>query len=227
MLKRSVIIILVILLAGSLCTSGYFYMKWKNATTVIVPNPEEELEEVKEITMVVGSFIELPKDEEPKITTVVDREKLRNQSFFSSAENGDKVLIYSNTQKVILYRPSTKKVVEIAPMYLNKEQLEQAQAPTAPVPEEIRIVTIAYYNGSGITGRAGATEIQIKQGFTNTETVTIANAKGKYTSTIVVDVNGNMAVEAEGVAQLLGGQVQVLPPGEDRPDADLLIIVGE
>lgn len=227
MLKRSAIIILLILLAGSLGTSGYFYMKWKSATMVAVPNPEEELEEVKEITTVVGAFMELPKDEDPTVATVVDREKLRNQSFFTSAENGDKVLIYSTAQRAILYRPSTKKVIEVAPIYFNKEQLEQVQAPTAPVPEEIRIVKIAYYNGSGITGRAGATELQIKQGFTNTETVTIANAKGAYTSTIVVDINGNMSVEAEGIAQLLGGQVQALPLGEEKPDADLLIIVGE
>ncbi len=228
MLRRSVVtVILSILLIGSLGASGYFYMKWKNATMVVVPNPEEELEEVREITTVVSMFMELPKDEEPTLATVVDREKLRNQSFFNNAENGDKVLIYSIAQKAILYRPSTKKVIEIAPIYFNKEQLEQVQAPTAPIPEEIRIVKIAYYNGGGITGRAGATEIKIKQGFTNTETVTIANAKGKYKSTIVVDINGNMAVEADGIAKLLGGQVQVLPPGEEKPDADLLIIVGE
>lgn len=222
-----IIVVVTILLVGSLGVSGYFYMKWKSATTVVVVDPEEEQEEVREITTVVSAFMELPQGEEPTIATVVDREKLRDQSFFKSAENGDKVLIYSNAQKAILYRPSTKKVVEIAPIYFNKEQLEQAQAPTAPIPEEIRIVKIAYYNGTGITGRAGATETKIKQGFTNTETVAVTNAKAKYKTTIVVDINGNMAVEADGIANLLKGQVQTLPPGEDRPEADLLIIVGE
>lgn len=228
MLNRLVIIaVLSILLVGSLSVSGYFYMQWKKVTTVVVVDPEKEREEVQEITAVVGTFLELPSGEEPTIATVVDREKLRNQSFFNSSENGDKVLIYSIAQKAILYRPSTQKVVEVAPIYFNKEQLDQVQAPTAPIPEEIRIVKIAYYNGTGITGRAGATETQIKQGFTNTETVTVANAKGTYTTTIVVDVNGNMAVEADGIAQLLGGQVQALPPGEEKPKADLLIIVGQ
>ncbi|HRH23940.1 MAG TPA: hypothetical protein PK295_04930, partial [Candidatus Magasanikbacteria bacterium] len=98
MLKRWVIIIVTcILLAGSLGASGYFYMKWKSAT--VVPTPEDTAEEVREVTSVVGAYMELPQGEEPTIATVIDKEKLKNQSFFAGAENGDKVLIYSNAKK--------------------------------------------------------------------------------------------------------------------------------
>ena len=228
MLKRLVIIVVLgIFLAGSFIVSGYFYIQWKKVSKVVDSIHEEELKEVEEITSVISMFMELPQGEEPTLATVVDREKLKNQSLFISAKNGDKVLMYTNAKKAILYRPFTKKIVDSAPLYFTKEQFEQAQISTASIPEEIRTVKIAYYNGTGIAGRASVIETQIKQSFTNTETVVVSNAKAMYTTTMVVDLNGNMALEADGIAQILSGQVQVFPQGEERPDADLLIIVGE
>ena len=66
----------------------------------------------------VGKYLELPKDEKPTTATITDKEKLQDQPFFKKAENGDKVLIYAKSQRAILYRPSTKKVVEFAPVNL-------------------------------------------------------------------------------------------------------------
>jgi hypothetical protein len=73
----------------------------------------------KESTAVVekvGKLIELPKDEVPTIATVTDPARLKDQPFFANAKIDDKVLIYTNARKAILYSPATNKIVEVAPL---------------------------------------------------------------------------------------------------------------
>ncbi len=69
-----------------------------------------------EIIAKVGAHIVLPKDEVPTLATVSDPEQLKKYPFFTNAEKGDKVLIYSLAKKAILYRPIGDKIVEIAPI---------------------------------------------------------------------------------------------------------------
>jgi hypothetical protein len=88
---------------------------------------EDEATQLKEE---IGQFLELPQDEEPTVVTVVDAERVRNQSFFKSSQNGDKVLLYATSGKAILYRPSTKKIIEVAP--INLGQSEQSAATEQP-----------------------------------------------------------------------------------------------
>ncbi len=126
MLKRNIILTFVLLLFLASSASGiYFYTQWKKAVTI--PDTTEEIEEV---TSVLAGFMELPQGEDPTIATVVDREKLQDQPFFLNAQNGDRVVIYTNAKKAILYRPSTKKVIEVAPIYFDETG---AQNPSAGV----------------------------------------------------------------------------------------------
>ena len=79
-------------------------------------NPEEaSQEEAERLSQEVGEKIQLPK-ETPTVATVVDAAKLKDQPFFANAKNNDKVLIYTSAKKAVLYRPSTKKVIEVAPI---------------------------------------------------------------------------------------------------------------
>lgn len=66
----------------------------------------------------LGESLELPADEAPTLATVKDAEKLRGQSFFEQAQDGDKVLIYPKYGKAVMYRPSTKKVIKYMPINL-------------------------------------------------------------------------------------------------------------
>lgn len=97
---------------------GYGYVTTRHQLTKL-SNPEAAAEaEAKNLATEVGKYLALPTDETPTIATVSDASLLKEQAFFSRAENGDRVLVYSNAKRAVLYRPSTKKVIEYAPVSL-------------------------------------------------------------------------------------------------------------
>ena len=84
-------------------------------------NPEEAAsQEIQKLVDEVSKLIDVPQDETPTVATVTDPEKLNDQAFFTNVKEGDKVLIYNNSKKAILYRPSEKKVLNFAPINIGK-----------------------------------------------------------------------------------------------------------
>jgi hypothetical protein len=75
-------------------------------------------EETKALINKIGQLLVLPEGEEPVIATVTDPEQLKDQVFFTKAKRGDKVLIYTNAKKAILYDPVANKILEVAPLNL-------------------------------------------------------------------------------------------------------------
>lgn len=69
--------------------------------------------EIDDLKTKVGMLMDIP-DETPTVASISDASKLRNQQFFAKAQNNDKVLIFTKSQKAILYRPSTNKIIEVA-----------------------------------------------------------------------------------------------------------------
>lgn len=123
-IKKLVIIlaILVIALAG---IAYYFYrnssLSGRDQTTI-------EQAEAKALVAKVGKLIVLPEDETPTVATVSDPEKLKDQQFFADAKKGDKVLIYTNAKKAILYDPVLNKIITIAPINIGQEGAQGEQA---------------------------------------------------------------------------------------------------
>ena len=113
--RRYFLILFLIVLA---IVGGYFY---KNKISYKNPELAAELE-AKELAEKVGKLILLPKDEVPTIATVSDPEVLKNQAFFKDAKRGDKVLIYTNAKKAILYDPEANLVINVAPVNLGNFQ---------------------------------------------------------------------------------------------------------
>lgn len=120
-----VILLVLVLLVGGI---AFYYYNQYQASQSLLKNPNIAVEkQTKQLVDEVGKLIVLPKDEQPTVATVTDASKLKDQPFFKNARNGDKVLIYVNAKKAILYDPSKKVIVEVAPV-----NLSQQQAPTSP-----------------------------------------------------------------------------------------------
>ena len=80
------------------------------------PAPTESVSEAQQMIDKIGKLITLPTDEQPAVATVTDLSQLKSQPFFANALVGDKVLIYAKAKEAILYRPSTDKIIEVAPV---------------------------------------------------------------------------------------------------------------
>lgn len=209
-----IILIVVLACAG---TSYFFYNKYQKTQKLLKDPTAAQQAEIKDVTSKVSKLMDLPQGEDPSVATVLDKEKLKDQLFFARTENGDKVIIYTKAQKAILYRPSTNKIIEVAPINLGASSL--------PIP-------VVLYNGTTTTGLTSALEKELKDTVSGVTVVDKANAKRTdYAKTIVVDLVGTRATEAKQLAGYLGGEVGQLPAGEVKPadatKAELLIIVGK
>lgn len=81
----------------------------------------------------VGALIDLPKNESPTIASVSDAEQAKKQSaFFNTSQNGDKVLMYVKAGQAILYRPSTNKIILVAPLTFNNNTAKTSSTTTTP-----------------------------------------------------------------------------------------------
>lgn len=112
-------ICLTILLVIAVAVAVFFYKdsqdKQKQVQKLSNPTEQAKLEQ-QQLTAKVAKLTVLPQGETPTVATVTDITKLQDQPFFANAQNGDKVLIYTKAKKAILYRPSTNKVINIAPV---------------------------------------------------------------------------------------------------------------
>jgi len=123
----NIVIIIVALVAVAL--GGYFYYQLKTIKT----NPQTVAkEEVETLISKVSKLYLLPIGEDPTVATVSDPEALKNQSFFTQSEKGDKVLIYTKIGKAILYRPSIDKIIETAPINNKTDNTQVSKDTTVP-----------------------------------------------------------------------------------------------
>lgn len=125
---------LAIIVFGSLGAAGYFYNEYKKIFQKTI-TPVDELADVLEK---VSRIVELPEGENPTLATVSDVSKLSGQKFFEKAQNGDKVLIYTQASTAYLFRPATGKVINVSQLDVKNEQpQEDSQASEQIVPEQI------------------------------------------------------------------------------------------
>lgn len=111
-LKKYIVGILILLVVVLGAVAFYFYRQ----STLGDAGTKESLAEAKSLVRKVGKLMVLPEGETPTIATVSDPEALRDQAFFVDSKVGDKVLIYSNAKKAILFDPSANKIINIAPL---------------------------------------------------------------------------------------------------------------
>lgn len=132
-MKKKILIVVNILIIVSLAgAAGFYFKKYRDLNgkyadvqgkyTELSTNPEAvQAAEVRRYIEEVGKLYDLPKDEEPSIATVKDKAQLQDQPFFAKAENGDVTLIYSNAKLALLYRPSTKQLVNVSSVTIQQD----------------------------------------------------------------------------------------------------------
>lgn len=208
--------------------AGYYHYQYRKATKA------DQAAEINALVKELGKVMDLPAEETPTLATVTDKEKLASQPFFQRADNNDKVLIYVKAGKAILYRPATHKIIDVSTVNISNEQQAAATPESsatdtaAQAPTVSGRPTLAMYNGAKTLGLTYKVEDQIKASFENIDMAKKQPAsKTDYTKTVVVDVSGKYSSVANDVAQKLSAEVKTLPDGETKPDADILVIVGE
>lgn len=208
---------LVIIVIGSLGAAGYFYNEYKKISQKTMV-PADELADVLEK---ISRIIELPQGETPTLATVSDVSKLSGQKFFEKAQNGDKVLIYTQASTAYLFRPVTGKVINVSQLNIQNESQKTLSTDEIPVTPSEQIsdtatgqsvagvtdespiaqeeaveqmpvkVTAALYNGSTKVGVTNTLEEEIVSQFENVEVV----AKEKAVKN---DYQGNLVVDLSG-----------------------------
>lgn len=68
----------------------------------------------------IDKTYKLPLDEQPTIVTIKDQDKFKDQTFFKDAQNGDKLVVYSNAKLAIIYRASEHKLINVGPVNYNE-----------------------------------------------------------------------------------------------------------
>lgn len=116
-LKRPGLVVAVVA-AGVICALGVMYANARSELRQARNDgaAANAAREAEVLVKAIGDHMVLP-SEKPTIATVEDVQKLAGQTFFKNAQNGDKVLMYAESKKAILYRPSEDKILEVA--YLN------------------------------------------------------------------------------------------------------------
>jgi len=226
--------VLVLLTLAGIGGTGYFYWEYQKAQKEIKtiktdPSTAQKAaqEEVKKLTAEVGMLVELPQDEDPTVATVIDAEKLKEQPFFAKTQNDDKVLIYTKAKKAILYRPSTKKIIDIGPIRDVQDESGQAGDQAAsPSPSPANVV-VTLYNGTNNAGLTNKVETTLKSKYTNLDIRRDSSVKKEYENTLVVDLSGKFKDMVKNIITTLSAQSGPLPEGEVKPTTDVLVIVGK
>lgn len=125
-------VVLVIAVASAV----YFYMQYYQAQQLLKNPSLAAQQQTQTLLASVGKLIDLPKGETPTIATVSDVTKLKDQPFFANAKNGDKVIIYTNAKKAILYSPMENKIVDVAPVNIG-----ESASPTPATTGTVKKVT--------------------------------------------------------------------------------------
>jgi len=126
--QSMLLVVLAVVVVALGVSNVYTYRKY----SALQENPQKVAQEtVEKLVSEVNNIYELPTDETPTVATVTDPSKLKDQPFFAKAKEGDKVLIYTNARLAIIYDPTTKKIVQVAPVTIgNGQSVDVAPAAT-------------------------------------------------------------------------------------------------
>lgn len=163
------------------------------------------------LTQKLSRHIIVP-NEPPVIAEVQDVSKLQS-SLKKTAQRGDMVMVYNKSQKVIIYRPSTDKIVDVQPILYGSQ------------PNAVIDNTVAIYNGSGDPKAMAAMIKKLYAMYPSMRLQVKDDAPRSFPTTIVYTPQRDSTLSrqiAEGL-RITPGNVP-----EDMPEnpADITIVIG-
>jgi hypothetical protein len=87
---------------------AYLFIRYQR----VAQKPADKLTEAAQLAVELNKFVLLP-SEQPTLVTVLDNAKLGDPKLMAEAQPGDSLLIYDKAQRVILYRPSARKIIDM------------------------------------------------------------------------------------------------------------------
>jgi hypothetical protein len=96
--------VVAVIILGLICLSAFLYSKY-----------QDELHKTsadQELIKSIGTVLQLPA-EPPVVLAVADKAKLQNRALIGKVENGDQLIVYRESKKIFVYRPSIKKVTDV------------------------------------------------------------------------------------------------------------------
>ena len=120
---RNALILMLIIVAG--LPSYYFYHQNQLSQARLKDPNTANQQVIDEVVKKVNHLILLPSGEQPTLASVSDVKKVQDQPFFQNAQNGDKVLVYTQARKAYLYRPSQNILIEVAPLNVSAASAAQ------------------------------------------------------------------------------------------------------
>lgn len=115
----SILVILVLL-----GLSGYLYRQLrieKKANNSTASSQEAVKKESEDLKNKISKLMSLP-NETPVVGTVNDKDKFKDQPFFSGVENGDKLLIFAEAKKAVIYREKDNRIINAGPIAVTSEK---------------------------------------------------------------------------------------------------------
>lgn len=130
-------VLLAILILGLMGVAAFFsysyYQTRQQVLDLKTLEGQQQLaeQELSGLLNQLGKLMLLPEDEEPTVATVTDVEALsQEQPFFARANNGDKVIIYVDERKAIIYSPERNIIVNVGTLLVdvdNEQTYEQQE----------------------------------------------------------------------------------------------------
>lgn len=122
--KKALFLIVILLIA--LLVGGYFYSRYTKTDAYKQKKADREaLSLIKE----VGSLMILPEGK-PAVFIIQDPELLvKQQAFFKGAQKDDRLLVYPEAGKAIVYSPKRHMIVNVGPVTFDPSKGNGAQAP--------------------------------------------------------------------------------------------------
>lgn len=220
------LLVVVVIVATVLCYVTFLRFTRPAPNT---PQGQASGDEIDSLVKQVSKHVSVRTDERPTVATVEDANLLRQQrpAFYQEAENGDKLLVWSD--KAVLYSPRREVVLAVLPI----AYAAIGEGSTTPAPDESatttaqeeRAPTVEVRNGTNRSGLArGATDKLKADGFT---TLAPGDAKDRsYAKTVYYIKGGSFPVsEPKLLKDIAAERVETLP-GERASEADIVVILG-